>query len=1368
MFRKWREYFRIKHSGLFDPHYYLKQYSDVRKSDVDPLMHFVEWGWREGRNPSIRFNTEDYLEKHPSVRAAGINPVIHFLKHGNKEEMVVENPQKIHGERIGIVIVTYNASLALRITLASLREAKNVTPFSVIVVDNASALTERIVIRNALERHVREANLNWRYVQLEKNIGFSGGNNIGIELFLKDPTISHICLLNSDVLVSDYWLDRLVQNKYDVLNPVTNKASSIQSIPIDYDVRLSDCLDQKKEAIVPQLFDKINSFAQEWHKAWQGNNFATDHDITFFCSVISKELIKKIGLLDENFFPGGYEDFDYCARVRAVGGTIGLVRDVFVHHWGSSSFGLLSRSYFNNNAVRNLNYLEQKHKITLTDPLNAPFISFTQDVVFALQGNGDQTLQLRFLSNYVKALTNLLKHFCDEFIALQKHLESCEREIPSQLVDNLDQVNIYSNLLEKWDRVVKEIYQTRVYDRYDSSTIDSIQAKLETISNGAYMIATCNMKMAGFLFNPNQNNQTSGGSGKQSGFGRFVAKVRRGINFYRRLKGIVFFGGYPYPEREMDGYYQRIRFVDSLFPNEWRIYIDRSNLENHGTWYDRPAPNTIVLFVNYPTRQKWWARFAMGLIILRIRKIYFHSILPMKDVEFLMSLPGILKIVDIHGIVPEEFRFHDDPVNAEIFSKVEKTAVEHANRIIVVTEAMRLHLEGKYGNNIHGQFILLPIFQEVPFNPVKKPYNNTVPVIVYAGGLQKWQQVPKMLDTIMNTANTFRYKFYCPDPEEIRSKLTETFIQAHSIEVDSKPISELLNIYRDCHFGFILREDIAVNHVACPTKLIEYLGMGIVPIMDCENIGDFKRMGIRFVRQSDIIQGKFPNEVERDKMAQDNYNLYKKLQDIQLSGSLTLQHYLGSSPNSLNSHINTFVSQSLRKSKQAFPFGTKRGRVARWIFHKFPIKASSLQQGKHNQATPLVTVGGTKKYSELLACDILVQVDNFLAGGLENAVLDINESLKQTGFRVSLLVLGETGLAVDRARKAGYPVIVTQFEPDEYEHLLRVVSPKLVFSHYSIHGAAICAKLNIPLIQMIHNVYMWFSQEQLAAFQEAARYTCGFIIPTEFAKNYSVTRLGIPLEKCYLIPYGIDVDKLIGMDFFNERIRLRSKYQFSDDDFIFLSVAAINHQKNLLGLVRAFHSMVDEIPQVKLVLLGPAYEVKLFEEIKHYIQHHRLDPWIIYAGESSEPYSFYAMADAFVCSSFFEGGPLVFLEALASNLPIVSTKVGFGAQFENLRGVSIVSPPVDILTYHGTISQLNSTPDFEQALTTQMKATYRDRTKPEIQKNLIKMMDKRLAYKLFANFIKHFLETGEFSSDMLMNSWPNLIGQNISISKEKL
>lgn len=72
-------------SGLFDSEYYLKHNPDVRAAGVEPLLHFLNYGGMEGRNPSANFNSNWYLEKNQDVRDAGMNPLLHYLRHGKQE-----------------------------------------------------------------------------------------------------------------------------------------------------------------------------------------------------------------------------------------------------------------------------------------------------------------------------------------------------------------------------------------------------------------------------------------------------------------------------------------------------------------------------------------------------------------------------------------------------------------------------------------------------------------------------------------------------------------------------------------------------------------------------------------------------------------------------------------------------------------------------------------------------------------------------------------------------------------------------------------------------------------------------------------------------------------------------------------------------------------------------------------------------------------------------------------------------------------------------------------------------------------------------------------------------------------------------------
>ena len=70
---------KIISSGLFDESFYLNRYPDVAKAQVDPFNHYMNTGWKEGRNPSKEFITKSYLEENPGIREKNICPLTHLF-----------------------------------------------------------------------------------------------------------------------------------------------------------------------------------------------------------------------------------------------------------------------------------------------------------------------------------------------------------------------------------------------------------------------------------------------------------------------------------------------------------------------------------------------------------------------------------------------------------------------------------------------------------------------------------------------------------------------------------------------------------------------------------------------------------------------------------------------------------------------------------------------------------------------------------------------------------------------------------------------------------------------------------------------------------------------------------------------------------------------------------------------------------------------------------------------------------------------------------------------------------------------------------------------------------------------------------------
>jgi GT2 family glycosyltransferase/glycosyltransferase involved in cell wall biosynthesis len=75
----------IQSSGLFAETWYLSNNPDVAQAKADPLLHYLNYGGFEGRDPGPNFSSGWYLNTYVDARAAGISPLVHYLKYGKNE-----------------------------------------------------------------------------------------------------------------------------------------------------------------------------------------------------------------------------------------------------------------------------------------------------------------------------------------------------------------------------------------------------------------------------------------------------------------------------------------------------------------------------------------------------------------------------------------------------------------------------------------------------------------------------------------------------------------------------------------------------------------------------------------------------------------------------------------------------------------------------------------------------------------------------------------------------------------------------------------------------------------------------------------------------------------------------------------------------------------------------------------------------------------------------------------------------------------------------------------------------------------------------------------------------------------------------------
>ncbi len=83
----------VRNSIFFNEEYYRNTYVDLAASDMDMARHYCEYGWREGRDPSVLFDTMYYLESNSDINKAVINPLYHYIIAGRGEGRA---PSPIH------------------------------------------------------------------------------------------------------------------------------------------------------------------------------------------------------------------------------------------------------------------------------------------------------------------------------------------------------------------------------------------------------------------------------------------------------------------------------------------------------------------------------------------------------------------------------------------------------------------------------------------------------------------------------------------------------------------------------------------------------------------------------------------------------------------------------------------------------------------------------------------------------------------------------------------------------------------------------------------------------------------------------------------------------------------------------------------------------------------------------------------------------------------------------------------------------------------------------------------------------------------------------------------------------------------------
>jgi glycosyltransferase involved in cell wall biosynthesis len=165
---------------------------------------------------------------------------------------------------------------------------------------------------------------NYKLIERDKGADETKRRNQGIEA----SSGEYILLLGNDVVVTENWLSGMLEclnsaPDMGIVGPMTNN-NNISG-------------NQRVEDAGYQSIADLNVFAQSFRER-NRHRRVPSRRIVGFCMLFRRKLVEKIGLLDETFGTGNFEDDDFCLRTALEGYGNFIAGDVFIHHYGSRSF----------------------------------------------------------------------------------------------------------------------------------------------------------------------------------------------------------------------------------------------------------------------------------------------------------------------------------------------------------------------------------------------------------------------------------------------------------------------------------------------------------------------------------------------------------------------------------------------------------------------------------------------------------------------------------------------------------------------------------------------------------------------------------------------------------------------------------------------------------------------------------------------------------------------------------------------------------------------------------------------------------------------------------------------------------------------
>jgi len=305
--------------------------------------------------------------------------------------------------------------------------------------------------------------------------------------------------------------------------------------------------------------------------------------------------------------------------------------------------------------------------------------------------------------------------------------------------------------------------------------------------------------------------------------------------------------------------------------------------------------------------------------------------------------------------------------------------------------------------------------------------------------------------------------------------------------------------------------------------------------------------------------------------------------------------------------------------------------------------------------------------------------------GAENVALNLMNSLKDDRNSPHLLCLKNSGkpdpsVHLEAERQGISTDVIScnkRFDMGAIGKIRDFINENnidVVHSHgykSNLYGVIASRMAHVPIMTTLHG---WMAEDYKARFYEMLDKLVikgmNHVVSVSPTINEEVEGAGVNVSKVSYIPNGIDTDKF---DPSNDGPDMRAIFGM-EDALIIGTVGRLGPEKGHLYLLSAFQEISSMVPEARLLMVGGGYLEEILEEKARDLG---IREKVEFVGNQHDMVSMYKTMDIFVLPSLIEGMPMVLLEAMSMELPVIASEVG-GVPHVVAKGEGILVPPRDI------------------------------------------------------------------------------------------